>query len=166
MENECENFLVIDNFLSKNSFNKCMIDIEKNRDKFVVENLHKGHAVFNRWYPAVDTIIPKSMERTLYSKKMLGRVVNFADGCWKLFCDNLSSGFEVQVTSYFKKDKNEYNWHVDHTRAPHGVRVLNYILYLTDVDEGGELEISDFKGQFNPANEYKAVHSVKIKKKG
>lgn len=65
-------------------------------------------------------------------------------------CDNINifpadthdTGYQIQK---YKQNDGEYKWHTDQWVGKEGVRVLTFLFYLNDVDEGGETQILDYK---------------------
>jgi len=166
MLNNSPEILVVDDFLSTNQLFQCQQEITANKSKREAEKNGK-HASYSRYYPDVNTMIPNTINDTLFTDKIHNLIKDFHDGFWKLFNEQLALGFEVQVTAYKKKLKNKYDWHVDHRiendRYP-GIRVLNYILYMSDVADGGELEIADYYGKHDPnRKKYNIIKTIKPK---
>jgi len=169
--------LIIDDFLPETVFKVVSNEIEMNRDYFYDQEISKidgkAWASFKRWYPPNGTIIPNIIDTNLFSERVQELVKEYVDGFWKLFYNKIAWGFEVQVTSYNKNKDSVYNWHVDHMPGIDnkvmkfmGVRILNYIFYLNDVDEGGELEIGDHTSGvvFNRQMECDVIKSFAPKK--
>lgn len=159
--------LIVDHFLDKPVFDTCQEEIKINKDSLLSENPNKNIS-FSRYYPKVNSLIPNVINEELFSPKIHKLIENFHDGYWKLFNERLATGFEVQVTLYKKKLNNHYSWHVDHRVDPgqhyFGLRVLNYILYINDISQGGELEIADHYTKYNPNREsYEIAQTIKPK---
>ena len=154
-----KNILTIDNALSKKDFSACVKEIEDNNNS---KPFKAWWFSFSRWHPKPDTVISNIIEKMLWSKKVTEPASKFGDLSWKWFVCRFALGFEVQVTSY--KLKNHYKWHVDH--ADGDGRILNYILYMTEVD-GGELEVCDIttlKIGTKAGDKYHKTISIKPKK--
>jgi len=158
--------LIVDNFLTKPVFNSCKEEINRNKELLLSQN--QKNLSYSRYYPKTNTLIPNIINDELFSLKINSLIENYHDGFWKLFNDRLATGFEVQVTQYEKKLQNHYNWHVDHTaqagQTIFGLRVLNYILYINDISQGGELEIADHYTKYDPIREsYNISQTIKSK---
>lgn len=82
--------------------------------------------------------------KLLTEKSVWDSVENFRDYSWKAYYSTLAQKFEVALSHY--PDGHFYRWHCDHYEADterdkQPMRVLNFILFLSD-NPGGELDIS------------------------
>lgn len=148
------------NSLSEMDLKIVLDEIKDHESSFKSESIVDA-ANFTRWYPDNQNPISKVIDRLLYGERIKGEVRNFPDLSWSLLRDELVGNYEVQVTRYAPNSKNKYDWHVDHL---HKGRMLNYILYLSTVEEGGELEINkdtDFFGDPDPQKIYTADITIK-----
>lgn len=158
--------LIVENAMSQFDFEMCKKEIEDNRDKLTIVSVDYGkesNFSYKRWYPAPRTVIPNLADNMLFNTKIKNLIEDYQDGFWRLFLDDLALGYEVQVTSYKKSRNNRYEWHVDHqigdVNGIKGFRILNYIFYVNDVEEGGELEISGTKS-FAPDEDLNLLKSI------
>jgi Rps23 Pro-64 3,4-dihydroxylase Tpa1-like proline 4-hydroxylase len=132
------NFLVMKNALSEMDLKIVLDEIKDHESSFKSESIADA-ATFNRWYPDNRNPISKVVDRMLYGERIKQEVKNFPDLSWSLLRNEIIANYEVQVTKYKPNSTNQYRWHTDHLRKG---RIMNYILYLSTPDEGGELEIS------------------------
>ena len=141
MENKV---VVIRDALSKKNFQICLTEV-KSYQKKTIQSFKDDHREYsNRWYPEPHTTVPNIIEKLIWSKKVRKKILPLGDLSWKWFLIGKTVGFEVQATFYSKPD-DHYDWHVDHVHLKNDLsagRVLNYILYLTEL-KGGELQLSD-----------------------
>jgi Rps23 Pro-64 3,4-dihydroxylase Tpa1-like proline 4-hydroxylase len=155
-----ENFLIMKNALSEMDLKIVFDEIESHKDVFKDEQISTA-AKFTRWYPDNKNPISKVVDRLLYGERIKGLIKNFPDISWSLLRNEIISNYEVQVTRYKPNTGNAYKWHIDHLLKG---RIMNYILYLSTPDEGGELEIdtrTDVYGQPEEKDEFKADLTVK-----
>lgn len=164
-------YLVIEDCLSEEDFAKCQKIVSDNNDKFKADGVvadadtNDMWAKFNRWFPPPNSELNTVIKQAVFSDKIQKLKENFVEPFWKVFTK--IGGFEVQVTRYKKGD--EFKWHMDHITAGEsifgGSRILNYILYMNDYDDGGVLEISDYRGMYSSTREeYNTIVSIKPKR--
>jgi len=159
-------YIVIDNFLSDEDFKLCMNQIELHRDQ-MKDFEHESGIHYRRWQPGPTPFIKHIIGEYLYNDRIYDIADNFIDGFWKQYCENVSNKYECQVTSYTKDRKDFYGWHTDH--IPVGlnvgiVRNLNYILYMTDIDNGGEFQIANEFKHFDYSYEPEVHTSISPKR--
>lgn len=153
--------VIIDSVLPKEDFELALREAEEHR---VDMKSDSEYATYKRWYPEPLSIMSGLFDKAVYNKQVFDIAKEYHDLSWKWYCGLVSDRFEVQVTSYKKERADRYDWHVDHLGPEH--RTLNCILYLTDVTEGGELQIADdfgVVGEIEFDKEYKVLNSIKPK---
>lgn len=126
------------NCLSDEDFNTVLREIEEHKNDFIDQSIATA-ASFTRWYPENTTAISKIIDKLLYGERVREETKNFKDLSWSLLRNEICTNYEVQITKYIPNSPHKYDWHVDHLRTG---RMMNYILYLTTPEEGGELEIN------------------------
>ena len=137
-----DNILLIKNALSDKHLELCLQEVESNRKLATPSELDDVN-FSTRWYPPAKSLIPNIIEELLWSDKVKKEIIPLKDLAWKWFLSGRAAAFEVQVTFYLKN--NFYSWHTDHETGVN--RILNYILYISEV-EGGVLQIAnDYEGE-------------------
>lgn len=155
-----KNILIIDNALSVEDFKLCedVIYKENRVVKMLIEE--DKFRSYTRWLPRSGSIIPRLMEKVIWSEKVHNAAKPLCDLAWKDLIMKYILNYEVHVTTY-SKQKDHYKWHIDNER-----RSLNYIFYLTDC-EGGFLQVSDYTdhdGEPWPNESFSVGLSVKPKR--
>lgn len=140
-------YISIDNFLTEAQIRSIRKEISDNKMNFIDFSNPERVINFHRWY--IDESYNNRSEShilTIFGKELWNDRVQDAmsksrnDLSFALH--NLSDKHETQVTSYL--DGNEFEWHNDHHFANFWTgRIENWIYYLNDNVEGGELEIED-----------------------
>ncbi len=153
------NLIILENALPEKDLE--LIETEIKNATF--NNESKDHLKFTRWYPPPKSSIANIIENLIYSDKVRKLAVVLDDYAMRSLADvehcNFATGFEVQVTKYKKGD--HYLWHVDHGEGRG--RLLNYILYLYNVENGGELQLTKETDISKLTNESKFPISKTIK---
>ncbi len=153
--------VVIDGVLPKDDFYTVLNEVEAHRDEMKSDS---EYATYQRYYPEPMSILSELFDKAIFNKQVFDIAKQYHDLSWKWYCGLVSDRYEVQVTSYKKERKDKYDWHVDHLGFEH--RTLNCILYLNDIQKGGELQIADdfgVVGEIDFNKDYKVLNSFKPK---
>jgi len=154
---------VIDNILEDWLFEDLLKEFKKDKKYFKTED--RGDlAKYERWYPERKSKISKISESCIFSEKVKKHVNDFKDLSWRMLLSDMPVNFEVQVTKYPSDATLGYDWHTDHITPMR--RILNWILYIEDNFEGGELLISEKLIRGTPGRnvEFPIGQSIKPKK--
>lgn len=132
-----DNILVIENFLTDEEFKGFIKVISFQSKMFKEQDI--GYADYFRFYTNDHSCyyIDKIMHHKVFNLKDL--VKDKQDLAWIYYRSSHSKYMETQITSY--RSGGKYRWHTDHYRQ-NVTTTHNYILYMTDDFEGGELQIS------------------------
>ena len=162
------NILLKENVLPELEFQRLLTIIDENKHEITPYEINTV-AGFERWYPEQSgcTEIIRLAERMLDNQEWKREVASLPDLAWKRYAGDDQLGVNVQITRYQPNAHNQFKWHVDHIGDYRPPRVLNYIFYLTDDFDGGELEISSVTDEQRHARsgvEYPVAHRIKPKK--
>jgi len=166
-----QNIMILDNLFSQSGYeyirNVCLEELKKSKKEFKEMDEMKDEIDVrkynNRFYPKNDHFLTFLMGNTLFGyEKILETAKNLQDFSWGLYNRKaLTTKYEVQVTHYIEND--HYGWHSDLTNG----RLFNYIYYVTEPQEGGELQISNTnaieKDEFK-TKEFNIIQTIEPKK--
>jgi len=157
-----ENILIKKNALTKSQFTEVLNIIENNKEKFQEQFDNNNFVNFKRWFPESGHKIANITDLVIFNENIKKMVDKFRDLSWRSYLADVNHKFEVQITKY--KPKDQYDWHDDHRTKDK--RILNWIIYLNDDFEGGELLLSDvlIRDSIVEYKKYKISQTIKPKK--
>lgn len=95
----------------------------------------------NKWFKINDILSSELQENLkIYIKNIENKLCNDSTADYKIFDVNYFKENVFMVQKY-KKQKGKYIYHNDFSIDKNGYRVITYLWYLTDVEEGGETEM-------------------------
>jgi hypothetical protein len=94
---------------------------------------------YTRWYVEPWNGISPIVGRALMGKRTIDIAGYKKDSCWDILRRQQAPWYAVQHTVYYANKGDQYHWHTDGDAS----RYINFIIYLTTPDEGGELELCD-----------------------
>jgi len=153
------------NVLKDSKMKEIMKEIEQNEDNLIVDD--RGFAKFDRWFPPSGNKLIKIAEDMIFAEDIMSEVEKIRDLAWRWFVTSTNTGFEVQVTKYHLSPEYRYGWHTDNIAdLDEKLRILNYIFYLNDDFEGGELQLSKSlnRKSFNDIQEFPVAFTIKPEK--
>ncbi len=135
--------LLVENAVPPEDRPRLMATIEARAPQFKV--FDRGDVgAYDRWFPCMeaDRDLYEMVDRLLDIESAYAAIRSLPDYSWKRFSKLAAPSFDLQVTRYRAASSDCYCWHVDHIgESPN--RALNFIFYLKDDFEGGELEIAN-----------------------
>lgn len=132
------NIRIYDNAMSPGDCKKIIEIFEKNKDQ--IEIFNTGH----KEYSEIDIDNFDVLEWDKIKENFVNMMKTYEDKFKKdmnIHKDDfppIISMENIRIKKYLPNDKDEFKIHVDVLRALIARRFLVYILYLTDVEEGGE----------------------------
>lgn len=132
---------IIEKFILDSRKREGVVDIGVNKDfkntfDLYITELNEWKDIDNELFLIINKSLEKFLKYIVHSHKEYDK---FLPGIFQGIKD---FGYQIQQ---YKKNEGYYNWHTDHIGKSHydtlkQIKLLAFIIYLNDVNEGGETE--------------------------